>query len=122
MITIKRGSETLTVTRGAYKSMFASQGWEIVTTPKTGKKNDDFSGVSKTEVVSQDIEETPKKPVENLAENDEEDSDDIDYSEIPLSEMSVPQLQGYAEQLGLDFDTNSAKLLRNRIKKALSEG
>ena len=121
MITIKRGSETLTVTRGAYISMFASQGWEIVTAPKTGKKNDDFSGVSKTEVVSQGIEETLKKPAEILAENDEDD-DDIDYSEIPLSEMSVPQLQGYAEQLGLDFDTNSAKLLRNRIKKALSEG
>ena len=129
MITIKCGNKILTVTRGAYNSMFASQGWEIVDGTKTGQKTDKFADDKSNGVISTklknnaDFEGNTDQNGPNTTDDiPDDDNDNIDYSEIPISEMSVPQLQEYAKQLGLDFDTNSAKLLRNRIRNALSEG
>ena len=125
MLTITNGSQTLVVTKGAYNSMYASQGWEI-TTDKIATKNDDFSVVSENKEITQGsskeqnllIKTTPGE--QNNDEPEEEDDDDeVDLSEIPLSEMSVPQMKLYAKQLGIEVNTDSARQLRTQIRKTL---
>lgn len=120
MLTITNGFSTLVVTKGAYNSMYAPQGWEI-TTDKITNEKDDFSVVSEDrEIIPTEDENSNPGPAEDEIEDEEiEDDEEIDFSEIPLSEMSVPQLKMYGEQLGIEIDTDSAKTLRNRIKKAL---
>lgn len=119
MLTISRGNQTLTVTKGAYKSIYAPQGWEI-TPRKIANEKDDFMADSENGIVSLKTTED-----ENLAGKNDEIEDDIqdieeeiDFSEIPLSEMSVPQLKLYAKQLGIDVNTDSARQLRSQIRKA----
>lgn len=119
MITITNGVNTLVVTKGAYESMYAPQGWKRIE-----------ESVSKTRVSARDrtIKEIIESEDENLTadkisepnegESDKSDEPEIDLSEIPLSQMSVPQLKAYGKQLGIEVDTDSAKILRNRIRKA----
>lgn len=114
MLTITDGVKTLTVTKGAFNSMFAPQGWEEVTTRKIARKNSDLRTVTEDKEIIQDRVENTDFPAENDAENDE-----IDLSEIPLSEMNVPQLKTYAKQLGIEVNTDSAKALRVQIRKIL---
>ena len=121
MVTIVKGNQTLTVTKGAYNEMYASQGWEI-RTHETGAIKDDLMAVSKNRVI---IPPQPQKQnLDNSTQPDEDifddpEVDDMDLSEIPISEMSVPQLKLYGKQLGVEVNTDSAKTLRNRIRKVL---
>lgn len=66
------------------------------------------------------FESMTKEELESAIEEFERDEeDDEDLSEIPLSEMSVPQLHKYASQLGIDVSKlNGAKALREAIKKS----
>ena len=105
--------------------MYAPQGWEQVktTTSSYGVEKDDFRVVSKNnEINQQDLKE--KNSTENSISFDDDseyEEDEVDFSEIPLSEMSVPQLKQYGKQLGIEVDTDSAKALRNRIRKVLEK-
>lgn len=125
MVTIRRGTETLTVTRGAYSSIYASQGW--VEDTNSGAKKDDFTGVTKNKesilLDRQNVLTDPKKDMKiqnaDNGANANGIEDEIDLSEIPLSEMSIPQLKAYAHQLGVTVNTDSAKALRNQIRRAL---
>ncbi len=133
MLNITNGFTNLTVTRGAYNSMYAPQGWTIAECDKIGQKTDDFgSDANSSEVMSQKGDnaatgqilepKTDNAATPDNADNDSEvfdDDDDIDLSEIPLSEMSVPQLKAYASQLGIEANTDSARQLRTQIKKVL---
>lgn len=121
MLTITNGAQTLTVTKGAYNSMYAPQGWEIAST-KMSSENIDLSVVSENKGLLPTEAENTKTGDEIDAPGDvesEEPEEDIDLSEIPLSEMSVPQLKTYAKQLGLEVNTDSARQLRNQIRKTL---
>lgn len=121
MVTITKDGKLLTVTKGAYNTMYAPQGWEI-TDGKIAAENGNISDVSENRVIPQ-----PESEKQNLAQNtqqddeisDEPEVDEVDLSEIPLSEMSVPQLKSYAKQLGVEVNTDSARQLRNQIKKVL---
>ena len=122
MLTITNGINTLVVTKGAYTSMYAPQGWKNVTShsdiledPQTtfSKKNKTNQAI--VENVHTDDPGIPEETTTN------EDNDGVDFSEIPLSEMSVSQLKQYGEQLGIEINTDSAKTLRNRIKKVLEK-
>lgn len=125
MVTITNGATVLTVTKGAYNTMYAPQGWEKVTEETTGPENRDFTTVSKDEELSQsEIESVSEDKIssEDDEETEEQESEpEIELSEIPLSEMSVPQLKAYAKQLGLEVTTDSARQLRNQIRK-IQEG
>ena len=102
--------------------MYAPQGWKNVTShsdiledPQTtfSKKNKTTQAI--VENVHTDDPGIPEETTTN------EDNDGVDFSEIPLSEMSVSQLKQYGEQLGIEINTDSAKTLRNRIKKVLEK-
>ena len=121
MVTIVKGNQTLTVTKGAYNEMYASQGWEI-RTRETGVLKDDLRTVSKNRVIipTQPQKQNLDNPTQQYEDIfDEPEVDDMDLSEIPISEMSVPQLKLYGKQLGVEVNTDSAKTLRNRIRKVL---
>lgn len=121
MLTITNGKTILTVTKGAYESMYAPQGWEI-RSDETGSKNDDLRGISGNKEITLPESESPvfdPKSEQPDDGDDELESDEVDLSEIPLSEMSVPQLKSYAKQLGVEVNTDSARQLRSQIKKVL---
>lgn len=126
MVTIinARG-DRLTVPNGAYREIFKPQGWVLESEAENEPKNDFES--EKDKIISQ--EQNELNDDENITEDDEEqddedeendEEDDADeLSEIPLSEMSVPQLTARAKQLGIDTKgINGAKALREAIKKA----
>lgn len=129
MVTIidKRGSR-LTVPNGAYREIFKPQGWvlegesnntqtEQKALPQEEKEKVlDTSENSKMEYQNEQ-EGASVENGEDTFEQDEEDEEDL--SEIPLSEMSITQLTAYAKQLGLDVkNINGVKALREAIKKA----
>lgn len=93
MIKITNGDIVLTVTEGAYKMMYALQGWV---------KCDDM--INKAA-------ETTSGEVENA------NNEDFD---VPISEMTVNQLKAYAEHLKIKIDAkDTAKTLRNKIRAKL---
>lgn len=107
--------------------MYASQGW--VEDTNSGAKKGDFTGVTKgNEVLPPDGQNVHTDPENDTKTRDtdydanvNDTEDDIDLSEIPLSEMSIPQLKTYAHQLGVTVNTDSAKALRAQIRKALED-
>ena len=124
MITITNGTTSLTVTKGAYAAMYAPQGWEIIdkqpTDAPTFDRNDSLAlTVENNEIIQTEKENATEMNSDNPV--DEETTDAVDLSEIPLSEMTVAQLKEYGKQLGVEVNTDSAKTLRNRIKK-IQEG
>lgn len=122
MVTITNGTQVLTVTKGAYKSMYAPQGWEKIRSDEMASKNDDFSDGLKNRVIMSPEPETTKIEKKNDTLNDEPEydaDDNVDLAEIPISEMSVPQLKAYAAQLGIKVNTDSARQLRTQIRKTL---
>lgn len=124
MIKITNGLTTLEVTPGAYKDIFSAQGY----TPVEG------TSVKQTEMPAETPQPTggnftegePENVPESISEQETDDiipennSEEIDLSEIPLAEMSDAQLRAYAEQLGVDITgLTSRKAVRNKIKSAL---
>lgn len=118
MIQITNGQIILTVPSSAFHQIYKDSGFYIL----DGEKRTEVSA----ETFSTLDEKTPEK--QNLVEETEDlakshtterfnDEDEIDLSEIPLSEMSFYQLQDYAEQLGLDYEgIRSKKELRALIR------
>ena len=119
MLTITNGTSILTVTKGAYKSMYAPQGWEIQP-GNPGGENGNISQVEEIEeIIQPEAENVTETKFDNQdGEETEDDESEVNLSEIPLSNMSVPQLKAYGKQLGIEVDTDSAKILRSRIRKA----
>ena len=124
MITITNGTLTLRVTQGAFQSVYARQGYK----PVGGARTHETSG----QVITTPLDENPHQgdsshlkmpeisPEVNGEPEDEED-DDVDLSEIPLSEMGFEQLCDYADELGLDHDgVRSKKEMRTIIREHLN--
>ena len=118
MIQITNGQITLTVPSSAFHQIYKDSGFHIL----DGKENREASA----ETFPTSDEKTPEKQnlteeTEDLAESPAEeelyDEDEVDLSEIPLSEMDFYQLCAYADQLGLDRrGVRSKKELRALIR------
>ena len=122
MIKITNGSLTLKVADTAYNTIYKKCGFR----PISAENVPDAGGVSlptpngKTPPEQEFAEENVRisDTLEPEPENDEPDESDL--SEIPLSEMDFSQLCAYAEQLGLDYDgIRSKRELRALIKNNL---
>lgn len=123
MVTITKNGKTHKVTLGAYNEVFKKNGWELADA-KSANRNPEirdedlggnFTGVDDSDANTDEFDN------ENDDSTADTETEDPDLSEIPVSEMSVAQLKQYAEQLGIEFETNNPKPsdLRRAIRKVL---
>ena len=100
MITITNGQITLTVPNSAYRAMYKTAGFHPIC--------DEERVVTPADTFPAPEKETPSTDISTDETDESEDSydepydDEVDLSEIPLSEMDFYQLCDYADQLGLD--------------------
>lgn len=119
MLKIHLNGRTLTVTKGAFKSLYAPLGYEIIGTEgdtdvPLGPGNENAQGMQ------HDGSEDDLSPIEhdNMPDDDEPDDEDEDLDEKPLSEMSFKELKDYAAQLGFNANgLSSKKEIRDLILK-----
>ena len=104
------------VTPGAYKDIYASQGFHPIS---------EFAPRATETPLNE-----PEDHGDTFNEGDDEDAsednsgcsneDGSDLSEIPLNEMDSDQLRAYAKELGVDIrGLNSKKAVRDRIRSVL---
>ena len=117
MLRITNGSVTLTVTKGAFNNYYKHCGFQI---------ENHAEGAELERVVTTQPNYTAEylgdsSQVENEKKSDDyEEDEEIELSEIPLSEMSFEQLNEYADQLGLEHEgIRSKKELRAMIRSYL---
>ena len=135
MLVITNGSLELTVTKGAYNSLYKHQGFEIkgagVHTPppeieerKTSQAEIAVEGPEDEAVLDTSELPTEETEAENSTKSDayeDEEGEERELSEIPLAEMTKSQLIAYAEELGIELDGDETKrALRVAIRKALN--
>lgn len=125
MITITNGRVTLSVTPGAYREVYAPQGFTEVTTraTETPQIEPQAQGNNLPEVTPEDTTEDNSDASEDKFETNTPEhvaDTDEDLSEIPLGEMNSEQLKAYAKQLGVDLrGLNSKRAVRDKIRAAL---
>lgn len=119
MITITNGQLTLTVPNSAYRSIYASSGFRpLADQEHIAPPADTFNTSSEETPENANLDEE-KDEFEGTSEVEAE-NEEIDLSEIPLSEMDFYQLCDYADQLGIDRrGIRSKKELRALIKSNL---
>lgn len=127
MIKIQKGGFTLTVTQGAYKNYYKHLGYEPVGVARNGE-NLGEENTHLTDDSQHCGDPTQLKNGEDTLDDEGEELDDeedaeeeVDLSEIPLSEMGFNQLCEYADQLGLNHDGIRKKsemraLIREHLK------
>lgn len=116
MITITNGQMTLTVPNASYRGFFAASGFHPLADQEHVKVPADTFPTSEEETPENAILYEEKDESEEVPEAEAE-GEEIDLSEIPLSEMDFYQLCDYADQLGLDRrGIRSKKELRALIK------
>ncbi len=140
MLQITDGRVTLTVTKGAFKGYYEKNGFRVLS-PKIAPQSDvtsegvnippspenEFSDeISQPESAESDApDESSEKELMNPDEGESMEPDEeepIDLSEIPLGEMSLNQLNAYADQLGLPHEDDlTKKELRALIRKSQSK-
>lgn len=110
MIQITNGKLTLTVPNAAFHDMYEPAGFRPVKARRRVKTSGDS--------LPNFEDRTPEE--ENLDEETEDTDEDLDLSEIPLSEMGFEQLCEYADQLNIDHEgVRSKKELRALIRAEL---
>lgn len=119
---IKKDGTTLNVTRGAFLSLFADQGWEPATESakdiKTSK-NDNFMAPKPKRKASSHKKAPSDIPFSNIVEEEIEDNEDYD---LVLEDMTVKELVEYADEKGVDIEGLSKKAdLIKAIEKELGE-
>lgn len=119
---IRKDGTTLNVTRGAYLSLFANQGWEPTNEPIEGtktSKNDDFMAPKPKRKASSHKKASSDIPFSNIVEEEIEDNEDYD---LVLEDMTVKELVEYADEKGVDIEGLSKKAdLIKAIEKELGE-
>lgn len=119
---IRKDGTTLNVTRGAYLSLFANQGWEPTNEPIEGtktSKNDDFMAPKPKRKAPTHKKVSSDIPFSNIVEEEVEDDEDYD---LVLEDMTVKELVEYADEKGVDIEGLSKKAdLIKAIKKELGE-
>lgn len=128
MLKITNGKVTLFVTPGAYRDVYAPQGF-IEVTAKTSHKGkieskietqiqpDKLPEVTPEDVTASEFDVSGGEPVSDTPDAPKPTED---LSEIPLGEMDSDQLRAYAKELGVDLSgLTSKKAVRNKIRAAL---
>ena len=118
MITITNGQITLTVPNSAYRISYKASGFHPLEDEESVIAPADTFPTFEDKTPEEDILVEETEDSEELSENDDEaEAEEVDLSEIPLSEMDFYQLCNYADQLDLDRrGLRSKKELRALIK------
>lgn len=136
MLVITNGINTLTVSKGAYKTLYAHQGYTVISgegasAPST-LDDSQMSRMPQEEREEPEVDETLSGPENGSAglsgaesgisstthEEDEEEDEEEDLSEIPISAMSMSQLKAYAIKIGVKLDgTETKRELRQLIRE-----
>ena len=121
MIRIQKGSSELTVTRGAYKNFYSKMGYTPVAEAPTPENfEEEYTHLEEDSPVLEDPTQLRTDPEETAESEESLESEELDLSEIPLSDMTSDQLREYAEQLGIDpTEYPSRKELRKAIRNHL---
>lgn len=120
---IKKNGTVLDVTKGAFKALFKDQGWtkakgsEVDSENKeTTQKSTNFMSPQpeKDDVKSENEEKISNHPFQQLMENfnkpeENQEENDDDEVETPLTEMTVKQLVEYADEKGYDIGDATKK-------------
>lgn len=125
MVRITNGKETMEVSKGAFKALFERYGWRLEDQNIDDLSVDNSSNDTLSENVEKDGENenlTPQGDEEDEEEDDEYEDEPEDEVEIPFSEMTVRQLQDYADEHDIDVsEANNKKELRKIILESLKE-
>lgn len=117
MVKIRRGSHVLTVTNGAFKSLYAPMGYVVVETEGDAKVPRTPDEVTTTPDAT-DSSEDDSEGTEDDSEPEDEPEDD-ELEEKPISEMSFKELKEYASRHGLNVNGLSSKQeIRRALKNA----
>ena len=120
---IKKNGTVLDVTKGAFKALFQDQGWAKVKSSEvdsehkeTTQKSTNFMSPQpeKDDVNSEDEGKASNHPFQQLMDNlnkqeENQEENDDDEVETPLTEMTVKQLVEYADEKGYDIGDATKK-------------
>ena len=120
---IKKNGTVLDVTKGAFKALFKDQGWTKVKSSEVDSENKETTQKptnfmspqpEKDDMKSEDEEKTSNHPFQQLMDNlnkqeENQEENDDDEVEIPLTEMTVKQLVEYADEKGYDIGDATKK-------------
>lgn len=123
MAKIHKGSQTLEVTKGAYRAIYAPLGWSLEASVEPTQaelpEGEENSSTTPPEQPQNDFQQESEDFEAEDEYQDEDTSEEL--SEKPLSEMSFDELKQYASELGLEYaGIRSKKELRALIKSALA--
>lgn len=120
---IKKNGTVLDVTKGAFKALFKDQGWTKVKSSEIDSVNKEIAQKptnfmspqpEKDDVKSENEEKTLNHPFQQLMKNfneqeENQEENDDDEVETPLTEMTVKQLVEYADEKGYDIGDATKK-------------
>lgn len=120
---IKKNGTVLDVTKGAFKALFKDQGWTKVKSSEVDSENKEITQKStnfmspqpeKDDMKSENEEKTSNHPFQQLMDNlnkqeENQEENDDDEVETPLTEMTVKQLVEYADEKGYDIGDATKK-------------
>lgn len=120
---IKKNGTVLDVTKGAFKALFKDQGWTKVKSSEVDSGNKETTQKStnfmspqpeKDDIKGEDEEKTSNHPFQQLMDNlnkqeENQEENDDDEVETPLTEMTVKQLVEYADEKGYDIGDATKK-------------
>lgn len=125
---IKKNGTVLDVTKGAFKALFKDQGWAKVKNSEvdsehkeTTQKPTNFMSPQpeKDDIKSEDEGKISNHPFQQLMDNQKEENDNEDDEvETPLTEMTVKQLVEYADEN--DYDLGDATKKADIIQAILT--
>lgn len=126
MVTVTKGSRTLVVPVGAYKTTYAPAGWVLQGEVEVSAPEKPVEEKKAEEPKAEKPVEKPEPETEDEDEaEDEAEDEDVEYVdpeellEKPLEELDFEELKILAEYLEIDTKgMTTSKALRSAIKKA----
>lgn len=122
---IKRGDIRLYVPQKAFLSKYAPVGYTLDDGADDDRTDAQMSFGSVSDVTPDTGMVMPKMTAEDEYEpntDDEDTEEENELEEIPLSEMTFPQLQQYARMHGISANGyNNKKALREAIKEIMNK-
>lgn len=120
---IKKNGTVLDVTKGAFKALFKDQGWTKVKSSEVDSEDKETTQKSinfmspqpeKDDMKSEGEEKISNHPFQQLMDNlnkqkENQEENDDDEVETPLTEMTVKQLVEYADEKGYDIGDATKK-------------
>lgn len=119
MVKIERAGHTLTVTRGAFNTLYRPLGYVIVGTegePEASPISDEAITPPVDDAGSEDDQGSIED--EDNEADEEQDDEEEDLDEKPLSEMNFKELKAYAKRRGINTNGMSSK---KEVREAILE-